>query len=190
MHTVSGLIRRAPRIQQGQNNNGPYTMFMFELSEYIKDRNGGEPTYTNYSVVLFAKTPGAIDFHNKAIAEGNFVVVNCDKLKINLDNQQYPKLQMENPNLSDFAVIGGQAGGQQQAQQQSYGNAPQQQSQQQAPQQQAQPQGYGGQQQSGVNAQQPNPQAQQQRPPQQNQAPQQQAQHNDPSMGFDDTIPF
>ena len=157
-HTVSGLIRRAPHIQAGQNNNGTYTMFCFELSEFNKGIQGAEDSYTNYSVALFAKTQGAIDFHTKAIAEGSFVVVSCDKLMIDKnvanDGREFIKLKMMNANLSDFNNPNQQA-----APQQSTGGfqaqAPQQ------PQQAPQQQGYSNQ-----------TQAQQQQP---YQAPQHQA---------------
>jgi len=105
-HTLSGLIRKSPHIQQGQNNNGTYTMFCFELSEFIKGTQGAEDSYTNYSVALFAKTPGAIEFHNKAIVEGAFVVVTCDKLLVDKqssnDGREFIKLKMMNANLDNF----------------------------------------------------------------------------------------
>jgi len=153
-HTVSGSIRKAPFIKEGQNNNGSYTMFCFELSEFNKGFNGAEDSYTNYDVALFAKTAGAIDYHTKAIAEGSFVVVNCDKLLI--DKQQgsngteYIKLKMMNANLGNFSNPNQQAA-----------QAPQQQFQQQAP------QGFAPQQQApqtppGFNQQQYNQQQQQQ----------------------------
>ena len=121
-------------------------MFCFELSEFNKGFNGSEDSYTNYDVALFAKTQGAIDFHSKAIAEGSFVVVNCDKLLI--DKQQggngteYIKLKMMNANLSNFSNPNAQA-----PQQQAQNNfAPQQPPQQNfAPQQPVQqPQQQGG----------------------------------------------
>lgn len=139
-HTVSGTIRKAPFIKEGQNNNGNYTMFCFELSEFNKGFNGSEDSYTNYDVALFAKTQGAIDFHTKAIAEGSFVVVNCDKLLIDKqqggNGQEYIKLKMMNANLSNFSNPNAQDAP---AQQQG-GFTPQQQAPQQggfAPQQQA-----------------------------------------------------
>ena len=137
-HTVSGSIRKAPFIKEGQNNNGAYTMFCFELSEFNKGTQGNEDSYTNYDVALFAKTPGAIDFHTKAIAEGSFVVVSCDKLKI--DKQQggngteYIKLKMMNASIDNFSNPNAQAP-QQQAQQ--FQQAPQKNF---APQQQMAPQ--------------------------------------------------
>jgi len=163
-HTISGLIRRAPHIQQGQNNNGTYTMFCFELSEFNKGFNGADDSYTNYSVALFAKTPGAIEFHTKAIAEGSFVVVNCDKLLVDKqqgnDGKEYIKLKMMQASLSDFNNPNQQTQPQVPQQQQG-GFAPQQQVPQQAnqgfhnpPQQQAPQQ---PQQQPAYNQQQPNP---------------------------------
>jgi len=141
-HTVSGLIRRAPHIQAGQNNNGTYTMFCFELSEFNKGIQGAEDSYTNYSVALFAKTQGAIDFHTKAIAEGSFVVVSCDKLMIDKnvanDGREFIKLKMMNANLSDFNNPNQQAAPQQSAgnfQQQAPQLAPNQNANIQAPQQ-------------------------------------------------------
>ena len=105
-HSVSGLIRRAPHIAEGQNSNGNYTMFCFELSELNKGFNGTEDSYTNYSVALFAKTQAAIDFHNMAIAEGSFVVVACDKLMIDKqtadDGREFIKLKMMNARLDGF----------------------------------------------------------------------------------------
>ena len=144
-HTVSGLIRKAPHIQAGQNNNGNYTMFCFELAEFNKGTQGKEDSYTNYSVALFAKSQGAIDFHGKAISEGSFVVVNCDKLMVEKqtskqDGREFIKLKMMNASLGDF----NNPNQQQQAAPQNQGGysqqAPQQQQyapQQQAPQQQA-----------------------------------------------------
>lgn len=105
-HSLSGLIRRAPHIAEGQNSNGNYTMFCFELSELNKGFNGTEDSYTNYSVALFAKTQNAIDFHNMAIAEGSFVVVVCDKLMIDKqtadDGREFIKLKMMNARLDGF----------------------------------------------------------------------------------------
>ena len=138
-HTVSGLIRKAPFIKEGQNNNGSYTMFCFELSEYNKGTQGQEDSYTNYDVALFAKTPGAIDFHSKAIAEGSFVVVNCDKLKIDKqqgsNGQEYIKLKMQNASISNYSNPNQQAAPQQNFAPQQQGGF--QQAPQQAPQQPA-----------------------------------------------------
>ena len=141
-HTVSGLIRKAPHIQAGQNNNGNYTMFCFELAEFNKGTQGKEDSYTNYSVALFAKSQGAIDFHGKAIAEGSFVVVNCDKLMVEKqtskqDGREFIKLKMMNASLGDFNNPN-----QQQVAPQQQGGYSQQAPQQQAPAQYHQGQGF------------------------------------------------
>ena len=135
-HTVSGKITRAPKIQQGQNSNGQYTAFFFEVSEFIKGYGEEQNSYTNYSVAFFPKTQGAIDFHTQAIQEGAFVVVSCEKLKIDVSNPDYPKLKMDNARLENFF----NPNQQQQApapQQQQYNNAPHQNAPQMAPQQNA-----------------------------------------------------
>ena len=141
-HTLSGLIRKAPHIQQGQNNNGTYTMFCFELSEFNKGTQGKEDSYTNYSVALFAKTQGAIEFHQKAIAENSFVVVTCDKLAIDKqqgnDGKEYIKLKMMNASLDNFNNPN--QAQQQPAAQQGFQQAPPQQGFHQQPAQQQPPQ--------------------------------------------------
>ena len=99
MHIVHGQIRKAPFVKQ----TGDSTMFVVELSEMVKDYKTGEKTYTNYKAMLFAKTPAAIDYYTKATAEGSFVVLNAEKLKVdvfNADNgKQYVTLMMENARL-------------------------------------------------------------------------------------------
>jgi len=135
-HTVSGKITRAPKIQQGQNANGQYTAFFFEVSEFIKGYGEEQDGYTNYSVAFFPKTQGAIDFHTKAIQEGAFVVVSCEKLKIDISNPDYPKLKMDNARLENFFNPN------QQATQQAPQYQQQQVPQQQAPQYQQQQQQY------------------------------------------------
>ena len=133
-HTVSGLIRKAPHIQAGQNNNGNYTMFCFELAEFNKGTQGKEDSYTNYSAAIFAKTAAQIGYYNTSLVEGNFIVVNCEKLKVDVNEsngKQYIKLQMEGARLEGAKYIENN----QQAAPQQQGGYSQQAPQQQAPQQ-------------------------------------------------------
>jgi len=112
------------------------TMFIIELSEMIKDRQTGEKNYTNYSAAIFAKSQAQIDYYNTSLVEGNYVVVNCEKLKVDVsesNGKQYIKLQMENARLEGAKYIEAKQGGFQQA--------PVQQQQYQQPQQQPQSQG-------------------------------------------------
>ena len=135
MHIVHGELRKAPFIKTGMGQDGQTTMFIIELSEMIKDRQTGEKNYANYSAAIFAKSPAQIDYYNTSLVEGNYVVVNCEKLKVKVsDCKQYIKLEMDNARLEGAKYIESNQGGFQQA-------PAQQQYQQQAPQQQPQSQG-------------------------------------------------
>ena len=184
MHIVHGELRKAPYVKSGMGQDGQTTMFIIELSEMIKDRQTGEKLYTNYSAAIFAKTPAQIDYYNTSLVEGNYVVVNCEKLKVDVsesNGKQYIKLQMENARLEGAKYIEAKQGGFQQAPaQQQYQQQPPAQGgfQQQAPQQQG---GFQQQRpmhqamaQSGINPRQ--------------QAPKVNTQ--EPVMAFDDDIPF
>lgn len=153
MHIVSGELRKAPFIKPGCGQDGQSTMFAVELSEVMKDYQTGEKVYTNYKAVIFAKSPGQVDYYNSVLVEGNFIVVSGEKLKIDVSQcGQYTKLNIENARLENAGYIAqgqsNQQGAQshQQAPQQQGGYAPQQNAQHQ-PQQQAnqyQPQQQGG----------------------------------------------
>ncbi len=141
MHIVSGELRKAPFIKPGCGQDGQSTMFAVELSEVMKDYQTGEKVYTNYKAVIFAKSPGQVDYYNSVLVEGNFIVVSGEKLKIDVSQcGQYTKLNIENARLENAGYIA-QGQGNNQAPQQG-GYAPQQQApnQQYQPQQQARPQ--------------------------------------------------
>ena len=108
MHIVHGELRKAPFVKTGCGQDGQSTMFIIELSEMIKDRQTGEKLYTNYSAAIFAKTAAQIGYYNTSLVEGNFVVVNCEKLKVDVsesNGKQYIKLQMENARLEGAKYI-------------------------------------------------------------------------------------
>jgi len=130
MHIIHGELRKAPYIKAGCGQDGQSTMFIIELSEMIKDRQTGEKLYTNYSAAIFAKSPAQIDYYNTSLVEGNFVVVNCEKLKVDIsesNGKQYIKLQMENARLEGAKYIeSNQQSAPQQGFQQQQPPAPQQ----------------------------------------------------------------
>jgi len=166
MHIVHGELRKAPYVKAGCGQDGQSTMFIIELSEMIKDRQTGEKLYTNYSAAIFAKSPAQIDYYNTSLVEGNYVVVNCEKLKVDVsesNGKQYIKLQMENAKLEGAKYIEApaQGGFQQQAPQSQVGFAPQQQASQQRPMDQAMAQRQQQQSQGGFANQQQAPQQQQ-----------------------------
>ncbi len=155
MHIVHGELRKAPYVKTGMGQDGQTTMFIIELSEMIRDRQTGEKNYTNYSAAIFAKSPAQIDYYNTSLVEGNYVVVNCEKLKVDVsesNGKQYIKLQMENARLEGAKYIeANQDGFQQAPAQRQYQQPPQNQGgfNQQPPQQSAQwPHGNQGQQQA------------------------------------------
>ena len=134
MHIIHGELRKAPYIKTGCGQDGQSTMFIIELSEMIKDRQTGEKLYTNYSAAIFAKSHAQIDYYNTSLVEGNFVVVNCEKLKVDVsesNGKQYIKLQMENARLEGAKYIKSTGQGQQQSGGFQQQPAPQQQQQQQ-----------------------------------------------------------
>jgi hypothetical protein len=154
-HIVSGKLRKAPFIKEGCGAQGNSTMFVIELAEMTKDYQTQEKSYTNYKAMLFAATDAAKAYYHKAFAEGSFVVVQCEKLKVDTfqadSGVTYVTLNMENARLEGALTIEDQGGMPQQPQQQQQGwgqtqqpqqapqqqyNAPQQQQPQRQPQQQ------------------------------------------------------
>lgn len=170
-HIVSGKLRKAPFIKEGCGPQGDSTMFIIELAEVNKDWQTQEKSYTNYKAMFFAKTDAAKAYYHKSFAEGSYVVVQCEKLKVDTfqadSGVTYVTLNMENARLEGALTVEDQGG------------MPQQ------PQPQQQQQGWGQPQQPQAQQQQQNNAPQQQRAPQQNQP-----QYNEPPMDFDDDIPF
>mgnify|MGYP001484482066 CR=1 FL=1 len=153
MHIVSGELRKAPFIKTGCGQDGQSTMFAVELSEVMKDYQTGEKVYTNYRAVIFAKSPGQVDYYNSVLVEGNFIVISSEKLKVDVsDCGQYTKLSMENARLANAGYV---AQSQSQGAQNNQSYAPQQGQYQQAPQQRPQQGQY---QQAPQNSQQREPQ--------------------------------
>lgn len=171
MHIVHGQLRKAPYVKAGVGKDGQSTMFAVELSEMIKDYKTGEKTYTNYKAILFAASDAHVAHYMQTLVEGNFIVITAEKLKVEVSEcGQYIKLYMDNARLEGSGYI--PQGQQQQA---PARQAPQQQGgySQQAPQQQG---GFANQAQ------------QQHKPQQQQQAPKVNPQ--EPTIDFDDDIPF
>ena len=121
-HVVSGKIFKAPFVKTGCGPQQDSTMYAVELSEVIKDfRDPNVKHYTNYKALFFAKTPAANDYYSKAFAEGSFVVVACEKLKVEVsDCGKFVKLNMDNPRLEGAAFNDNQPA-RQQSQQQQWG---------------------------------------------------------------------
>lgn len=122
-HVVAGKLRKATFIKDGCGTDGMSKMYGIELAEVVKDYKTGEKSYTNYKALFFAKTPNAQAYYDQALAEGSYVVVSCEKLKIEQrehNGQTYTTMMMDNPRLdgANYPEQGQQQASQQYQQQQ------------------------------------------------------------------------
>ena len=123
-HIVQGKIRKAPFIKEGCGPDGMSKMYAVELAEVVKDYKSGEKSYTNYKAMFFAKTQNAQAYYDQALAEGSYIVVSCEKLKIEQrehNGTTYITLMMEGPRLdgANYPEQGQQRASKQYQQQQS-----------------------------------------------------------------------
>ena len=101
-HIVAGKLRKPTFIKDACGPDGQSKMYGIELAEVIKDYKTGEKSYTNYKALFFAKTDAAKGYYDQALAEGSYVVVACEKIKLESrehNGQTYHSLVMENPRL-------------------------------------------------------------------------------------------
>ncbi|UGO52668.1 putative ssDNA binding protein [Klebsiella phage vB_KpnD_Opt-79] len=134
MHTLTGVIRKAPYTKDGQNAKGKWKMYAIEMSESYKTKDG-ERKYTNYRITMFA-SEAQIGWYDEAFQEGKVISVSGDSLVVNErehNGKVYITLEFQNPRLM-FSQRGGESEPQQQQQRQQ----PQPQQQRQQPQQQSQ----------------------------------------------------
>lgn len=124
-HVVSGMLRKATFVKDGCGQDGSSRMYAVELSEQVKDYQTGEKYYSNYKAMIFAKSDAQKNYYDKALAEGSFVVIACDKLKVESrehNGKTYISLIMDGAKLE--GAMFGDDKHQQQAQEQQ--RAPQQ----------------------------------------------------------------
>lgn len=110
-HIVSGKLRKAPFIKDGCGQDGNSRMYGIELSETVKDNRTDEKSFTNYKALFFAKSDQAKQYYDHAFAEGSFVVVHCEKLKVEQrehNGATYISLVMDNPRLEGAMIPEGQ----------------------------------------------------------------------------------
>ena len=163
MHSITGKLNKAAT----QFQAGESTGFGVRLGVKYRDPKTKQDDWCNYSAVIFAKSPGQIQFYQDALIEGSVIEVSAEQLSIETfqgNNGPMNTINMLNARLG-YVHTGQQAS--QQSQQYQSNN-----------------QSY-----------QPNGQQQAQQRPQQSQQRPQQAQQNQPPMaepnfGFDDDLPF
>lgn len=142
-HIVAGKLRKPTFIKDGCGSDGISKMYGIELAEVIKDYKTSEKSYTNYKAIFFAKTDAAKNYYDQALAEGSYVVVACEKIKLESrehNGQTYHSLVMENPRLegANYPETSQQQAMPQQGRGQPQQAMPQSQQQRQATQQQQQ----------------------------------------------------
>lgn len=137
-HTITGKLNKAARQHQGQNG----TTFFVSLGEKNYNFKTKQNEWTNYDVALFAKD-AQIQYYADNLTENAIVSVTGTGLILDLSNNEYPKLSLQDAKLL-FANNGQQQGYQQAQQPPQQQQQPYNQAQQQAPQQQ-----YNQQQQQG-----------------------------------------
>jgi len=161
--TVTGKLNKAATQFQAGDSTG----FGVRLGVKYRDPKTKQDDWCNYSAVIFAKSPGQIQFYQDALIEGSVIEVSAEQLSIETfqgNNGPMNTINMLNARLG-YVHTGQQAQPQQRQQGQSNN------------------QGY---QPSGQQQAQQRPQQSQQRP---QQAQQSQAPMVEPNFDFDDA-PF
>jgi hypothetical protein len=142
--TITGKLNKAAT----QFQAGESTGFGVRLGVKYRDPKTKQDEWCNYSAVIFAKSPGQIQFYQSALVEGSVVEVSAEQLSVeSFQGNNGPMLSINMLNARLGYVHTGQQQGQGQQQPQQQQRQPQQQAQRQPP-----PQGY---QQGRQQAQQP-----------------------------------
>jgi single-strand DNA-binding protein len=76
--TITGKLNKAATQFQAGDSTG----FGIRLGVKYQDPKTKQDDWCNYSAVVFAKSPGQIQFYQNALVEGSVVEVFCEKLSI------------------------------------------------------------------------------------------------------------
>ena len=135
--TITGKLNKAATQFQAGDSTG----FGVRLGVKYRDPKTKQDDWCNYSAVIFAKSPGQIQFYQSALVEGSVIEVSAEQLSIeSFQGNSGPMLSINMLNARLGYVHTGQQQGQ--GQQQPQRQQQQQQQQQQQPQRQPAPQGY------------------------------------------------
>ena len=133
--TITGKLNKAAT----QFQAGESTGFGVRLGVKYRDPKTKQEDWCNYSAVIFAKSPGQIQFYQSALVEGSVVEVSAEQLSVeSFQGNNGPILSINMLN----ARLGYVHTGQQQGQGQQQQRQPQQMQGQQQAQRQPAPQGY------------------------------------------------
>ncbi|PAJ72169.1 hypothetical protein CJF42_22720 [Pseudoalteromonas sp. NBT06-2] len=104
MHIVSGTLKEQPFMKDlGEKG----FMWILRFSELTKDFKTSEKCYANYKALIFAKHPDQIAYFQNKLIEGAGVVVNSEKLKVELFYPENggavkPTLEMVNAKIENI----------------------------------------------------------------------------------------
>jgi len=76
--TITGKLNKAANQFQAGDSTG----FGIRLGVKYRDPKTKQDDWCNYSAVIFAKSPGQIQFYQNALIEGSVIEVSCEQLKI------------------------------------------------------------------------------------------------------------
>jgi len=134
MHSITGKLNKPAR----QFQAGESTGFGVRLGVKYRDPKTKQDDWTNYQAVIFAKSPGQIQFYQNALIEGAVIEVSCEQLAVDsFDGTNGTILTINMLNARLGYIHTGNQQPQQQAQQQPQYQQQAQQPQYQQPQQQA-----------------------------------------------------
>ena len=135
MHSITGKLNKAATQFQAGDSTG----FGVRLGVKYRDPKTKQDDWCNYSAVIFAKSPGQIQFYQSALVEGSVIEVSAEQLSVeSFQGNSGPMLSINMLN----ARLGYVHTGQQQGQQGQQGQPQQQRQPQQQAQRQPAPQGY------------------------------------------------
>ena len=78
MHSITGKLNKAATQFQAGDSTG----FGVRLGVKYRDPKTKQDDWCNYSAVIFAKSPGQIQFYQDALIEGSVIEVSAEQLSI------------------------------------------------------------------------------------------------------------
>jgi len=120
--TITGKLNKAANQFQAGDSTG----FGIRLGVKYRDPKTKQDDWCNYSAVIFAKSPGQVQFYQQALVEGSVIEVSCEQQSIESfqgTNGPMLSINMLNARLG-YVHTGQQAPQQRQQQTQGYQNQP------------------------------------------------------------------
>ena len=115
MHSITGKLNNPANVFQAGESTG----FGIRLGVKYRDPKTKTDEYTNYSAVIFAKSPGQVKFYQDVLIAGSVVEVSAEQLKVNsFDGQKGTVLSIDMLNARLGYVFSPTQGQQQQTQSQ------------------------------------------------------------------------